>query len=123
MASFCIDLAAKPSATMSDVPPFDMNRGHIPIDCAMTVTERATGRWGYLRLSLRSAAQPLYTNFPIVFSSCFSKVTIEFIPTRQGRSRSTSAATARRRPSGFSLYGLGRIVALHYFSSTLYQFH
>jgi hypothetical protein len=31
---------------------------------------------GYVRLSLRSPAQPLYTRSPIMFSSCFSKATI-----------------------------------------------
>ena len=29
---------------MSDVPPFDLNKPRIPIDCLMTVLERATGR-------------------------------------------------------------------------------
>ena len=38
--------------------------------------------WGYIRLSLRSTAQPLYTRFPIIFSSCFSKVTIGYSPIR-----------------------------------------
>jgi hypothetical protein len=41
--TFVIDLAAKPAATMSDVPPFDLNNAHIPIDCVMTITEKATG--------------------------------------------------------------------------------
>jgi hypothetical protein len=34
----------------------------------------------YIQLSLRSTAQPLDTTFAMIFSSCFSKVTIEFIP-------------------------------------------
>jgi hypothetical protein len=42
--TFRIDLAMKPSATMSDEPPFDMNTPVIPIDCVLTVTERSTGR-------------------------------------------------------------------------------
>ena len=41
--TFKIDLAAKPSATMSDIPPFNLNNGHIPIDCILTVTERSSG--------------------------------------------------------------------------------
>jgi hypothetical protein len=36
--------------------------------------------WGYIRLSLFSTAQPLYTMFPIIFGSCFSKVTIGYNP-------------------------------------------
>jgi hypothetical protein len=36
-------------------------------------------------LSLCSTAQPLYTRFTIIFSSCFSKVTIGFIPRLSGR--------------------------------------
>ena len=35
---------------------------------------------GYIRLSLFSAAQPLYTRFPIIFIACFSKVTIGYYP-------------------------------------------
>ena len=31
-------------------------------------------------MSLRSTAQPLYTSFPIIFSSCFPKVTIGYYP-------------------------------------------
>jgi len=42
--TFCIDLAAKPAATMSDVPPFDLNKARIPVDCVMTVLEKASGR-------------------------------------------------------------------------------
>ena len=38
---------------------------------------------GYIRLSLRSPAQPLYIKFPIIFSSCSSKATIGFIPNRR----------------------------------------
>eukprot|EP01045_Picozoa_sp_COSAG04_P000624 COSAG04_NODE_16_length_40397_cov_59.653677_3_plen_314_part_00 len=41
--TFKIDLAAKPSATMSDIPPYNLNNGHIPIDCILTVTERSSG--------------------------------------------------------------------------------
>ena len=49
-------------------------------------------------MSLRSTAQPLYTRFPIIFSSCFSKVTIGFIP-RSGSPRpcrATGSPRARR---------------------------
>jgi hypothetical protein len=35
----------------------------------------------FIRWSLRSTAQPLYSRFPIIISSCFSKATIGFIPT------------------------------------------
>ena len=42
--TFKIDLAAKPSATMSDIPPYNLNNGHIPIDCILTVTERSSGK-------------------------------------------------------------------------------
>jgi hypothetical protein len=38
-------------------------------------------RSGYIRLSLRSTAQPLYTRFPIIFGRCFSKVTLGYYPT------------------------------------------
>jgi hypothetical protein len=41
----------------------------------------ATSAWGYIRLSLFSTAQPLYTRFPIIFSTCFSKVTVGYHPT------------------------------------------
>jgi hypothetical protein len=34
----------------------------------------------YIRLSLFSTAQPLYPRFPIIFSTCFSKVTIGYYP-------------------------------------------
>ena len=37
---------------------------------------------GNIRLSLYSTAQPLYTRFPIIFGSWFSKVTIGYNPTR-----------------------------------------
>ena len=39
---------------------------------------------GDIRLSLFSTAQPLYTRFPNIFSTCFSKVTIGYYPTRPG---------------------------------------
>jgi hypothetical protein len=44
--------------------------------------KRALTRWieGYIRLSLFSTAQPLCTRFPIIFSTCFSKVTIGYYP-------------------------------------------
>ena len=35
---------------------------------------------GDTRLSLSSTAQPLHTRFPIIFSTCFSKVTIGYHP-------------------------------------------
>ena len=42
--------------------------------------------WGsYSRLSLCSAAQPLYTRFPIIFSRCVCKVTIGYFPARTCR--------------------------------------
>jgi hypothetical protein len=44
-------------------------------------------RSGYIRLSPFSTAQPLYTSFPIIFSSCFSKVTIGYHPTCRLESR------------------------------------
>jgi hypothetical protein len=50
---------------------------------------------GSYRLSLRSTVQPRYTRFPIIFSRCFSKVTIGFIP----RWCSPSAGS-RTRPRG-----------------------
>ena len=53
---------------------------------------------GYIRLSLFSTAQPLYSRFPIIFSTCFSKVTIGYHP-RCGSSCS-SAGASRRTPSG-----------------------
>ena len=40
-----------------------------------------------IRLPLRSTAQLLYTSVPIIFSECFSKVTIGFIPRRTKRCR------------------------------------
>ena len=49
---------------------------------------------GYIRLSLFSTAQPLYSRFPIIFSTCFSKVTIGYHPTRR-----TMRSTARPPPS------------------------
>ena len=45
-------------------------------------------------LSLGSAAQPIYTRFPIIFSSFFCGVTIGFIPTR------TAAACSLTLPAG-----------------------
>jgi hypothetical protein len=36
--------------------------------------------WGDIRLSLCSTAEPLYTRFPIIFSRCFSKVTVGYNP-------------------------------------------
>ena len=42
--TFRIDRSEKPSATMSDDPPFDLNVASIPIDCVLTITETATGR-------------------------------------------------------------------------------
>jgi hypothetical protein len=51
-----------------------------------------------------STAQPLYSRFPIIFSSCFSEVIIEYIPrcrrarpARGIRARSQSAPAARAR--------------------------
>jgi hypothetical protein len=66
---------------------------------------------GYVRLSLiSSTAQALYTSFPVIFSSCFSKVTIGYNPTRPAMGRRVQV-------------GLGRIVALYHHPSTLYQIH
>jgi hypothetical protein len=48
----------------------------------------------------RSTAQPLYTRFPVIFSSCFSKVTVGSIPTPDGpwrASRRADAAEQSRR--------------------------
>ena len=35
----------------------------------------------YIRLSLCSTVQPIYTRFPIIFSRCFSIATIGYSPT------------------------------------------
>jgi hypothetical protein len=44
---------------------------------------RALRASGYIRWSLRSTAQPLYTReFLIILGSCFSRVTIGLIPIR-----------------------------------------
>ena len=43
---------------------------------ALLPAQRAYDKIG---LSLRNAAQPIYTKFPIIFSSFFSNVTIGFI--------------------------------------------
>jgi hypothetical protein len=47
---------------------------------------------GYIRLSLRSTAEPIYTRFPFIFSSSFSNVTIGCNPRRR---RSSSVLCAR----------------------------
>jgi hypothetical protein len=39
--------------------------------------------YAYIRLSLFSTAQPLYARFPIIFGTCFSKLTIGCYPTDQ----------------------------------------
>jgi hypothetical protein len=44
---------------------------------------------GLIRLSLFSTAQPLYARFPIIFSTCFSKVTIGYHPTARASGRPT----------------------------------
>jgi hypothetical protein len=65
---------------------------------------------GCIRVSPRSTAQPLNTTFPIIFSSCVSKVRIGFIPARAGervrllgpavgRGRASLPTTALQRPS------------------------
>jgi hypothetical protein len=61
-------------------------------------------RLGYIRLSLRSATQPLYTMFPIIFSSCFSKVAIGFIPMLAGAAAVVQPAdrVVSPRPAGSS---------------------
>jgi hypothetical protein len=51
-----------------------------------------------IRLSLFSTAQPLYTRIPIIFSTCFSKVTIGYNPTRTARSSRDRTGTASPRP-------------------------
>ena len=51
--------------------------------------------WGDTRLSLRSAAKPLSTRFPIIFSTCFPKVTIGFIPSRTLLREAALALAAR----------------------------
>ena len=43
-------------------------------------------------MSFRSTAQPLYTRFPIIFSSCFSKVTIGYHPRIRGPSATLAGA-------------------------------
>ena len=48
---------------------------------------------GYIRLSLHSQSAPLYANFPVIFTSCFSKVIIGFIPNRTAERRSSARAT------------------------------
>jgi hypothetical protein len=58
-------------------------------------------------LSLLSTAQPLYTRFPIKFSSCFSKVTIGYHPSRRPRGRGP------RGHSGGAEAGSGRRVRSH----------
>ena len=43
----------------------------------------SSSAWGYIPLSLRSAAQPLYTRLPIIFSGCFVyEAAVGFIPSR-----------------------------------------
>jgi hypothetical protein len=56
-------------------------------------------RWGDIRLPLRSTDQPLYTRLPIIFSRCFSKVTIGFIP-RDGAPCRCRGRRRRRRGAG-----------------------
>ena len=52
---------------------------------------------GYIRLSHCSTAQPLYARFPIIFGSCFSKVTLGYYP-RKGRA-TTAPTTSRPAPT------------------------
>ena len=47
-------------------------------------TTEAAPRVIIIRLSLRCTAKPLSTRFNVIFSSCISGVTIEFIPSRAG---------------------------------------
>jgi hypothetical protein len=47
-----------------------------------SAAQSAAASKGYIRWSLRSTAQPLYARCPIIFSSCFSKATVVFIPNR-----------------------------------------
>jgi hypothetical protein len=61
-----------------EVPVLAEQRGRQAVDAG--VVQQGAQTWGYIRLSLFSTAQPLYTRFPIIFSSCFSEVTIGCSP-------------------------------------------
>jgi hypothetical protein len=41
------------------------------VACVIAEDVLAYRAWGYIRLSLRSTAQPLHARFHIIFSSCF----------------------------------------------------
>ena len=57
------------------------------------------GRVIIIRLSLFITAQPLCTRFPIIFSTCFSKVTIGYYPAwRSARRTSCSRAAMTAAP-------------------------
>jgi hypothetical protein len=60
----------------------ELGRGDARVAGATRAHQRVQRAWGlgYIRLSLFSTAQPLYSSFPIMFSSCFSKVTIGYHP-------------------------------------------
>jgi hypothetical protein len=72
--------------------------------CDKTAQLSATSRWGYIQLSRRSTAQPLYTRFPIIFSSFFPKVTIGYHPTSRDTGAMYMAQGLVRDPDGEQLH-------------------
>jgi hypothetical protein len=76
--------------------PFPGSRLLTPADGAQL---NAWSRQGHIRLSLCSTAQPLYTRFPIKFSTCFSNVTTGYYP----RSRQAVGQEWRACYSSFTM--------------------
>jgi hypothetical protein len=61
-----------------------------------------------IRLSLFSTAQPLYTRFPIIFGTCFSKVTTGYHPSGTASPPRAAAATSSAHPRRSSMASAGR---------------
>jgi hypothetical protein len=70
------DAAYGRGVTRDRAVPRGEDGGFYPAPPGWCWARRAEVEWGFIRLSLFSTAQPLYTRLPIILSTCFSKVTI-----------------------------------------------